>query len=357
MPAFEPFKKNFSSPACLNDLITSKLYRLAIQRSSFQRAGIFVVCFLLLSWTMFRFALYIVSPGLLASLIVAACTSSLVAQSSAETPAVLTAQQAIDRIVKATGATLPANTVDTIKAGDPDTVVTGIVTTFSPTMEVLRKAVAAGDNLIVSHEPTFYNHLDDRALFVDDPVYKEKLAYINEHHLVIWRFHDTWHLRRPDGIAEGFVARAGWKQFENAGPDGEKGFLFTLPPTTVGALAKDLKRKFHARVIRIVGDSNLKVTKVAYAPGAAGEARQVKALERDDVEVLLVGEIPEWETILYVRDAAQQGRKKALILMGHVTSEEAGMENCATWLKTIFPGMRVDFIPAGEPYTEAGTRE
>jgi hypothetical protein len=76
----------------------------------------------------------------------------------------------------------------------------------------------------------------------------------------------------------------------------------------------------------------------------------VKALERDDVEVLLVGEIPEWETILYVRDAAQQGRKKALILLGHVTSEEAGMDNCATWLRTLFPGLPVRFLPAMEPY-------
>jgi putative NIF3 family GTP cyclohydrolase 1 type 2 len=285
------------------------------------------------------------------------CTGGLFAQGAATPSGALTAGQVIDRIVKATGAALPPNTVDTIKEGDPNTVVTGIVTTFSPTMEVLRKAVAAGDNLIVSHEPTFYNHLDDRTLFVDDPVYKEKLAYIREHHLVIWRFHDTWHLRQPDGIAEGFVNRAGWKQYENAGPDEGKGFLFTLPPTTVGALAKELKRKFHARVIRIVGDPNLKVTKVAYAPGAAGEATQVKALERDDVEVLLVGEIPEWETILYVRDAAQQGRKKALILLGHVTSEEAGMENCASWLKTLLPGMRIDFIPAGEPYIAAGARD
>lgn len=262
----------------------------------------------------------------------------------------LTAAQTIERIVKATGATLPPNTVDTIKAGDPGTVVTGIATTFTPTMDVLRKAVAAGDNLIVSHEPTFYNHLDDPALFVDDPVYKEKLAYIQQHHLVVWRFHDTWHLRVPDGIAEGFVAQAGWKQYENPGPAAETGFFFTLPQTTVQALAKDLKLKFHAQVIRIVGDPNLKVTKVAYAPGAAGEATQVKALERDDVEVLLVGEIPEWETILYVRDAAQQGRKKALILLGHVTSEEAGMDNCAKWLRTVLPDMKVQFIPAGEPY-------
>jgi putative NIF3 family GTP cyclohydrolase 1 type 2 len=264
--------------------------------------------------------------------------------------AALTAQQAVDGIVKATGAALPPNTVDTIKEGDPNTVVMGIVTTFSPTMEVLRKAVADGDNLIVSHEPTFYNHQDARTLFVDDPVYKEKLAYIQEHHLVIFRFHDSWHDRKPDGIDEGFVAQLGWEKYENAEPAAEKGFLFTVPPTTLLQLSKELKRKLHARVIRIEGDPNLKITKVGYAPGAAGEATQVKALERDDVEVLMVGEIPEWETILYVRDAAQQGRKKALILLGHVTSEEPGMENCAVWLKTVFPGMRVDFVPAGEPY-------
>lgn len=276
------------------------------------------------------------------------CVSRSLAQGTA--PQRLTAAEAIDRIVKATGATPPPNTVDTIKAGDPTTVVTGIVTTFTPTMEVLRKAVADGDNLIVSHEPTFYNHLDQTTLFADDPVYKEKLAYIQDHHLVIWRFHDTWHRRQPDGIAEGFVAQLGWERYENAEPAAEKGFFFTLPSTSLLNLSKQLKRKLHARVIRIVGDPNLQVTKVAYAPGAAGEATQVKALQRDDVQVLLVGEIPEWETILYVRDAAQQGRKKALILLGHVTSEEPGMDNCAKWLRPIFPGLRVDFIPAMEPY-------
>jgi putative NIF3 family GTP cyclohydrolase 1 type 2 len=73
-------------------------------------------------------------------------------------------------------------------------------------------------------------------------------------------------------------------------------------------------------------------------------------LERDDVEVLVGGEIPEWETISYAWDAKQQGRHKALILMGHYTSEEPGMKTVADWLKTVLPGMKVDFIPAGEPY-------
>jgi putative NIF3 family GTP cyclohydrolase 1 type 2 len=217
-------------------------------------------------------------------------------------------------------------------------------------MEVLRQAVEAGDNLIVTHEPTFYNHLDDPALFVDDPVYKEKLAYIQEHHLVIWRFHDTWHLRDPDGIVEGFVAQAGWKQYQNPGPSSETQMFFTLPRTTVLGLAKDLQRRFHARSIRIVGDPEMKITKVAYRPGASGEAKQVKALERDDTEVLVAGEASEWETVEYVRDAQLQGRHKALILLGHLTSEEAGMDYCAKWLRPLFPSLPVHYIPATEPY-------
>ena len=279
-----------------------------------------------------------------------ATTSYLLAQNSSPDHGSLTAAQVIDRIVKATGATLPANTVDTIKAGDPATVVTGIVTTFTPSMDVLRKAVEAGDNLIVTHEPTFYNHLDDPALFVDDAVYKEKLAYIREHHLVIWRFHDTWHLRDPDGIVEGFVAQAGWKQYQNPGPSSETQMFFTLPQTTVLGLAKDLQRRFHARAVRIVGDPGMKITKVAYRPGASGEAKQVKALERDDVEVLVAGEASEWETVEYVRDAQLQGRRKALILLGHLTSEEAGMDYCAQWLRPLFPSLPVHYIPATEPY-------
>jgi hypothetical protein len=92
------------------------------------------------------------------------------------------------------------------------------------------------------------------------------------------------------------------------------------------------------------------VTKLAYAPGAPGAARQIAVLEREDVEVLVGGEIPEWETIAYAWDASLQGRHKALILVGHYTSEEPGMEDTAAWLRTILPGTRVDFIPAGEPY-------
>ena len=52
----------------------------------------------------------------------------------------LTAAEAIARIQKHYAAKIPASTVDTIKAGDPSTPVTGIATTFLATMDVLREA-------------------------------------------------------------------------------------------------------------------------------------------------------------------------------------------------------------------------
>ena len=259
----------------------------------------------------------------------------------------VTAQQVIATMREAAHITVAPNTVDTIKAGDPATVVTGIATTISPTMEVLRHAVAAGDNLIVTHEPSFYNHPDATDLYPNDAVLAEKMKYIADHHLVLFRWHDGAHARQPDFIMEGWKAKAGWSTAHRAA--GEP-MLYTSAPVTLGALAAQLRKATGAQVVRVVGDPKLTVSKIAYAPGAPGAARQIKVLERDDVEVLVGGEVPEWETISYALDASEQGRHKALILMGHYTSEEPGMQTVADWLKTLLPTMKVDFIPAGEPY-------
>ena len=260
-----------------------------------------------------------------------------------------TAQQVIDRIEADLGTTFPPDTVDTYKAGDPATPVTGIVTTFLPTMTVLRQAVAEHKNLILTHEPTFYNHRDSRELFTDDPVYKEKLAYINDHHLVVFRLHDTIHMAKPDRIVAGFVQQVGWGAYANPG---EPNF-FTLPPTTVAALAQDLASKLNAHAVRVVGDPQLTVSHIALRVGAAGERPQIQALEHPGVEVLVAGEASEWETVEYVRDAALQGRHMALILLGHDASEEIGMKPFATRVQELFPNLPVRFIPAGEPYWPA----
>jgi putative NIF3 family GTP cyclohydrolase 1 type 2 len=73
-------------------------------------------------------------------------------------------------------------------------------------------------------------------------------------------------------------------------------------------------------------------------------------LQGDDVEVLIVGETREWETVEYVRDAKDMGRNKALIILGHCNSEEAGMKYCSEWIKSFVKEVPIKFIPAGEPF-------
>jgi putative NIF3 family GTP cyclohydrolase 1 type 2 len=254
----------------------------------------------------------------------------------------ITAAEAIQRIQKHYPAA-PPNTVDTVKAGEPSTLVTGIATTFLDTMDVLREANRRGANLVITHEPTFYNHLDDTSFFADDPVFREKLAFIQQHRMVVFRLHDAIHLASPDHIATRFIQEVGWQNYMVGGNPS----LVTIPKTTLLKLSRDLAAKLDAQTLRLVGDPNLEVTRVAIRLGAAGLQKQVTAL-RGDVEVLLAGEAAEWETVEYVRDASAQGRHKALILMGHEVSEEAGMKQCAEDLRPLFPNLSVIHIPTGQ---------
>ena len=140
----------------------------------------------------------------------------------------------------------------------------------------------------------------------------------------------------------------GWEKFQSA----DNPHLFTLPETTLGDLAASLKQKLDLHVMRVVGDRNMKVTKIALIPGAAGTQTHIKALERGDVEVAIIGEVPEWETVEYVDDAHAAGQHKALIMLTHIPSEQAGMEECTRWLKGFVTEVPVEFVPAKQPFWE-----
>jgi hypothetical protein len=71
-----------------------------------------------------------------------------------------TAREVVAAIQEHVGIPWEKETVDTFKAGNPDTPVTGIAVTMMATLDVLQRAAAKGQNFVITHEPTFYNHLD-----------------------------------------------------------------------------------------------------------------------------------------------------------------------------------------------------
>jgi putative NIF3 family GTP cyclohydrolase 1 type 2 len=258
-----------------------------------------------------------------------------------------TAREVIAAIQQHVGVPWQKETVDTFKAGNPDTPVTGIAVTMMATLDVLQRASAQGLNLLITHEPTFYNHLDTpEGMDQSDPVWAEKRAFIEKHGMVIWRFHDHWHMRKPDGIEAGMTHALGWEKFQNT----ENPYLFTLPETTLQKLAADVAKRLNSPVLRVVGNPQMKVTRIALSAGAAGFVHETHALELDNVEVLLVGETREWETVEYAADAVSEGKNKALIVIGHIPSEQAGMEECTRWLKTFVQDVPVQFVPSKQPF-------
>lgn len=231
-------------------------------------------------------------------------------------------------------------TVDTFKAGNPKTKTTGVAVCMFADMQVLKEAVENGCNFIITHEPVFYNHADQTETFQNDPVFLEKNEFISQNDLVIFRFHDHIHMTEPDGISVGMIRKLGLNQFAVNGSQ----TFFRIPEKTVKNYADELKLKFGMENIRVIGNPEMKFTKLAFMAGAPGGQRHIQMLQNKDIEVLIAGEAPEWETYLYANDAVQQNKNKAVIFLGHVKSEEAGMEYCAEWLREFVPEVPIHFI-------------
>ncbi len=84
------------------------------------------------------------------------------------------------------------NTVDRIIVGDPDKEVGACVVTWISSLAAVRQAIEKGVDLLITHEPTFYNHANELAAIDDTKVGPTKKDLIEQHGLTVLRLHDTW---------------------------------------------------------------------------------------------------------------------------------------------------------------------
>ena len=233
-------------------------------------------------------------------------------------------------------------TVDTFKAGNPDTEVTGIATSFMSTLAMLQRAAAAGKNFIVTHEPTFWNHLDNTEDLADDPVFKKKMEFIRQNNMVLWRFHDHQHALKPDPIFEGFNRKLGWARYVTGG----RMPSYKISETPLEEVARHCQSSLETDSMRIVGDPEMKVRTVGIAGHDIGSTMRVLP----NVDVITIPEAREWDCIEYVRDMADSGQKKGLLLLSHEVCEEWGMGDCAEWLREFVPEVPVEWISSRDPF-------
>jgi putative NIF3 family GTP cyclohydrolase 1 type 2 len=291
-----------------------------------------------------------------AALAAAAAASPFACVSPSSAAASLTAEELIDRIRKNIGTEWKSDSLDGVKAGDPSTIATGVVTTSMATMAVLQQAVKAGANIVITAHPTFYGRADvptpppgrggaNQAGAPADRVFSAKNEFIGRHKLVVFRLSDHWRLRRPDPLAQGIATALRWSQFQSSGDP----HRFDIRAVRLDALVRNVRNALGSRGgIRVIGDPGIMVQRVGLLPGTTPIQAALTTLPH--VDVIVAGEVREWETVEYVRDKVFAGEKKGLVLVGRVVSEEPGMRVCAEWLKTFVPEVPIRHISAGDLY-------
>jgi putative NIF3 family GTP cyclohydrolase 1 type 2 len=258
----------------------------------------------------------------------------------------LTAGEVLERIKQHVGIPWMTKTVDKIVTGDESTPVHGVASVMMATMDVVERAAAEGKNMIISHETAVYLQQDETEDIQDNPVLLDKLDFMKKHDIAIMRFHDHWHRMQPDGIAVGMVKQLGWEKNVDD-PSNPK--RLTFPGTSLAKLAQQMQATLKARTMRVVGDPDLPIRKVQTSWEYCGRLGGIKIISQPDVDLLICGESREWELVEFVRDAVTEGKKKALIMVGHVLSEQGGMIYCADWLKNFIHEVPVGYVPTKEP--------
>lgn len=244
-------------------------------------------------------------------------------------------------------------TYDGIIYGDDRKECTGIVTTCCPTAEVIKKTTALGSNFIICHEPTFFDGCDRTDWLKNNKVYQAKKELLDQTGVVIYRNHDHLHSDQPDGIFTGVIKKLGWEQYKN-----KEGFFpedgYTLPEMRVKDVAAHLAKILRIDGMRIIGDPELKVTKVVFSGHFLGnewDNLSIDGIDKDGYELIIPGEIIDWTIGEYVLDSIALGKKRALINVGHFNWEEPGMEYMAEWLPEIIEDeVPIKFIQSGNFY-------
>jgi putative NIF3 family GTP cyclohydrolase 1 type 2 len=234
----------------------------------------------------------------------------------------------------------PNPDVDTFKAGDPQTEVHGIAVGWMSYSWALEKAVELGCNLFITHEPTYYDHLD-----ADPTVFRlsgavAKREFLKASGLVVLRCHDLWDLMPETGIADS------WGRFLGLGKAVRTGrYLraYALQPQTASYFAGTLARRLAPLGqpgVQLLGPGEKQLASIAIGTGAITPVLEM--LLELEVDAVIATD----DGIDYWRDGALAiDLDIPIFVVNHPVSELAGVSALAGHLQAAFPDVPVYHIP------------
>lgn len=220
------------------------------------------------------------------------------------------------------------DTRDTVKFGDENREFERVGVTMHATVEVLKAVKEKNIDFLIVHEPIFYSENENTP---DLPVYREKKRLIDESGVTIYRFHDHPHNFYPDMITEGGLKALGITSTIEKTPYFASYTVELDKGVSAAQLVKQMQTELNLKNIRACGSIDKPCRKLAVCFGTPGGVFEL--LQREDIDMVLTGEICEWQLGEYARDANALGYTKSLVIMGHIGSEREGMKLLAERLK------------------------
>ena len=156
-----------------------------------------------------------------------------------------------------------------------------------------------------------------------------------------WSVSDDFPERgRIDYIAGGMAQKLSWEEYRTD----ESLKSFRMPGVKLRHILGEMEIKLEPTAVKYIGDQDVAYENVVTSWGFMGMEKGVRLINRYESSVLITGETHEWEFVEYVHDAHQMGLRKALVMVGHVASEESGMEYFRNYLQEKSPSLSISYI-------------
>jgi hypothetical protein len=233
---------------------------------------------------------------------------------------------------------------DQIILGSAETKIKKIGTAWMGYWRTCRKAVEAGVNVLVVHEPTFYTHWDLHAQKADVRVAKtaeaayenlvaKKRTWIDEQSLNIVRCHDVLDSAAEFGIPYALGQTLG---FANSDIVRSKRFynVYRIDPKPAKEVAEHIARRLkplRQPGVAFYGDENRRVATVGIGTGCICDPMRFADIQAD-LRVAIDDTVRTWIQTTYAEDSGDP-----LVVVNHGSSEEPSMKALQGHLSTVFP--------------------
>ncbi|HIJ74231.1 MAG TPA: hypothetical protein HPP83_09040 [Candidatus Hydrogenedentes bacterium] len=234
-------------------------------------------------------------------------------------------------------------TVDTVKTGDPKRPVKKAGVCWYASIETIRAAHAAGCDLLICHEPTFWQHETPEGRWRDREPGLTKKKFLEETGMVVLRAHDTWDQWPKIGIRDSWAAWLGLDKRVYESKGHRLHAIYEIPEQTLRQFAQYVARKIGPLgedSVQVMGDPERKVSRPAVGVGCAGPDESVVDAGADVLIVCFDG-APYWA----VRERLHE-YGAAIITLEHGTTEMPGMENMCKHFAEKFP--EIEFVYLAE---------